>query len=39
LGGPAVASDPDLLQKSGADGVSSHAPQAIALANRLLKPE
>lgn len=37
LGGPAVSSDPDLLQKSGADGVSSHAPQAITLANGLLK--
>lgn len=38
LGGPAVTSDPDLLQKTGADGVSSHAPQAIELANQLLKP-
>lgn len=37
LGGPAVSSDPDLLQKSGADGVSSHAPEAISLANSLLK--
>ncbi|MFM7697888.1 MAG: B12-binding domain-containing protein [Limnohabitans sp.] len=39
LGGPAVTSDPNLLQKSGADGVSSHAPQAIALANRLIRTD
>ncbi len=39
LGGPAVNSDPDLLQNSGADGVSSHAPQAVELANRLLSTD
>lgn len=37
LGGPAVDRDPDLLKNAGADGVSSDAAEAIALANRLLE--
>jgi methanogenic corrinoid protein MtbC1 len=36
LGGRAVLLDEDLLTKTGADGMSAHAPEAIMIANQLL---